>query len=265
MTSPEAEFTRELEVFCTEAESGIQFFYSWLTVHAVAGDDKRIYQFLNQSRLFWNTVLGALQTASFIALGRVFDQDPSTHNVDRLLRIAQTNLNIFSKEALAERKRRASPNADEWLTEYLRKVYVPMADDFRRLRRHVAAWRKVYERTYRPLRHKVFAHKQLFGPADIKALFAKTKIRELQRLLIFLSRLYEALWELFYNGRKPNLRPARYSVKAMREHPSPEHRRRAVQERLIHESEQFLKSLVRESQQGAVWGANSRRALERGR
>jgi hypothetical protein len=200
MTYPEAQFTRELEVFDAEVASAIQFFYSWLTVLTVAGDDKRIYQFLNQRRLFWNTVLGALQTASFIALGRIFDQDSSTHSIDRLLRIARSNLTIFSKEALAERKRSTSPNADEWLTEYLRRVYVPTANDFRRLRRHVAARRNVYENNYRPLRHKVFAHKQLLDAPEIKALFAKTKIRELQQLLIFLSRLYDALWELFYNG-----------------------------------------------------------------
>jgi len=101
----------------------------------------------------------------------------------------------------------------------------------------------------------VFAHKQLLGPADIKALFAKTKIRELEQLLVFLSRLHEALWELLYNGWKPNLRPARYSVKAMREQPSPEHRRRAVQERLIHEIEQFLKSQARERPTHAARGA----------
>jgi hypothetical protein len=231
MTSPETEFTRELDVFYAQVQSAIQFFYSWLTVLTVASDDKRVYQFLNQRWLFWNTVLGALQTASFIALGRIFDQDPSTHNIDRLLRIARTNLTIFSKEALAERKRRTSPNADKWLTEYLCRVYVPTADDFRRLSRHVDARRKVYENNYRPLRHKLFAHKQLLDPADIKALFAKTKIRELQQLLIFLSRLYDALWELLHNGWKPNLRAARYSVKAIREQPSPEHRSRAVQER----------------------------------
>lgn len=252
--SPEAEFTRELEVFYAEVASAIQFFYSWLTVLTVAGDDRSVYQFLNQRRLFWNTVLGALQTASFIALGRIFDQDPSTHNIDRLLRIARTNSTIFSKDALAERKRKTSPDADKWLTEYLRRVYVPTADDFRKLRRHVAARRKVYENNYRPLRHKLFAHKQLLDPADIKALFAKTKIRELQQLLIFLSRLYEALWELLYNGWKPNLRAARYSVKAMREQPSPEHRRPAVQERLIHEIEQFLKSQVHENPTRAARG-----------
>lgn len=249
MSSPETEFTRELEVFRTEAESAIQFFYSWLTVHAVASSDKRVYRVLNQAPLFWNTSLGALQTASLIALGRVFDQDPSTHNIDRLLRIAQSNLSIFSKEALAERKRRGSTNANEWLPEYIRDVYVPTSEDFRRLRRYVAARRRIYESNYRPLRHKVFAHKQASDRADIEALFAKTKIRELQQLLVFLSRLHEALWQLLNNGRKPDLRPARYSVRRMREQPSPEHRRHAVTERLIHETERFLKSLALEAQQ----------------
>ena len=36
MTSPEAEFTRELEVFYAEVVSAIQFFYSWLTVLTLA-------------------------------------------------------------------------------------------------------------------------------------------------------------------------------------------------------------------------------------
>ena len=255
MTSPETEVTLELEVFYSEKTSAIQFFYSWLTMLTVAGDDKHVYQFLNQRRLFWNTVLGALQTASFIALGRIFDQDFSTHNIDRLLKIAWSNLTIFSKEALAERKRRTSPNADKWLTEYLRKVYVPTANDFRRLQRHVAARRKVYKKNYGPLRHKLFAHKQRLDSADIKALYTKTQIRELQQLLIFLSRLYEALWELLNNGRKPNLPAARYSVKAMRERPSAEHRRPVILERLIHEIEQFLKSQVHESPTRAARGA----------
>jgi hypothetical protein len=41
----------------------------------------------------------------------------------------------------------------------------------------------------------------------------------------------------------------------MREEPSPAHRRRAVQERLIHETEQFLKSLLHELLTRAARGA----------
>ena len=248
MAQPETTFANELEVFQTEAESGIQFFYSYLTIHAVAGDHKEVHRLLNRAPLFWNTVLGALQTSTFIALGRVFDQN-STHNIDCLLQIAQSNIGIFSKEALSGRKRRASANADEWLEEYLRDVHVPNADDFRRLRRHAAKQRKLYEKNYRALRNQVFAHKELSAQGDIQALFAKTNIRELQQLLVFLRRLHEALWQLYHNGRKPTLRPARYSVKRIREQPSPEQTGRALHERLTHEIEVFLRDVAVEAQQ----------------
>jgi len=248
MIQPEDVFANELEVFRTEAESGIQFFYSYLTVHAVAGEHKEVHRLLNRAPLFWNTAVGALQTSTFITLGRVFDQQ-SKHNVDRLIKIAQSNMAIFSKEALAGRKRRDSANADEWLDEYLRDVYVPNADDFRRLRRHVAKRRKVYEDNYRALRHQIFAHKIISAKEDVQALCGKTNVRELQQLLIFLRRLHEALWQLYHNGHKPTLRPARYSVKRIREQPSPEHRGRALQERLVYEIEAFLRTAANEAQQ----------------
>ncbi len=242
MIKPEDIFANEFEVFRTEAESAIQFFYSFLTVHAVAGEHREVVRLLNRAPLFWNTVLGALQTSTFIALGRVFDQK-SKHNVDRLLRIAQSNMDIFSKVALAGRKRRASANADEWLDDYLRDVYVPSADDFRRLRGHVAKRRRAYEDNYRALRHLFFAHREVSAKEDVQALFDKTNVRELQQLLIFLRRLHETLWQLYNNGLKPTLRPARYSVRRIREQPSPEDRGRALQERLTHEIEAFLTAL----------------------
>jgi AbiU2 len=248
MMEPEDLFANELEVFRTEAESAVQFFYSYLAVHAVAGEHNEVHRLLNAAPLFWNTILGALQTSTFIALGRVFDQQ-SKHNLDCLLRIGQSNLAIFSKEALAGRKRRLSADADEWLDGFLSDVYVPDADDFRRLRRHVARRRKIYEEKYRALRHQFFAHKEVSAREDVQALFGKANIRELQQLLVFLRRLHEALWQLLFNGRKPTLLPARYSVRRIREQPSAEHQGRALQERLTHEVEAFLRTAANQAQQ----------------
>jgi hypothetical protein len=83
------------------------------------------------------------------------------------------------------------------------------------LRAHVRKIRKIYEEKYRDLRHLIFAHKGTSDPAAITALFAKTNIRELQRLLVSLSALYDALWQSFVNGRRPVLRPRRYSVRRL--------------------------------------------------
>lgn len=243
VSNPERDFERELEVFRTECQGAIQFFYSWQTVHAVAGSDKAVQRALNDAPLFWNTSLSALQVATFIALGRVFDPDQKNHNVSRLLALGHKNLGIFSKEALADRKRKLSANADEWLPEYLSSVYEPSSEDFRRLKQHVAVRRRIYEANYKALRHGVFAHRGPLERADVDALFAKTNIRELQQLLVFLNRLYEALWQLLFNGIKPTLRPGRYSVARMRAQPSPQRNREALQERLIHDTEKMLQLL----------------------
>jgi HEPN superfamily AbiU2-like protein len=235
----EADFERELEVFRTEASLASQFFYAYLTIHAVGGDTA-IHRLLNSAPLFWNTILGGLQSGTFVTLGRIFDQN-STHNIDRVLNMAQNNSQIFSKAALGDRKRIASPNNIAWLDDYLRTAYVPTAGDFRRLRKHVSKYRKIYEAKYRDLRHKLFAHKLISDGAAISALFAKTKVRELERMLVFLDALYECLLQMFINGRKPVLRPRRYSVRRMRARPSAQAHRNSVQERMIIEAEKFLR------------------------
>lgn len=65
---------------------------------------------------------------------------------------------------------------------------------------------KTYEKTYRPLRRKVFAHRAVAIQTEVAGLFAKTNRRELRELLVFLNRLHETLWETYHNGHKPILR-----------------------------------------------------------
>lgn len=234
------EFSTDLELFRTEVESAIQCFYTWDAIHTVAASDKKVFRLLNQAPLFWNTSLGALQTSTIVALGRIFDPDPKSHSITRLLKIAQADLSIFSKAALAARKRAQSNNADEWLPKYLLTVYEPSNEDFRRLKRHVAKRRKLYEEKYQPLRHKVFAHREVLNQVEVADLSAKTDIRELQQILIFLRKTYETLWELYFNGQKPLLRAARFSVQRMLDVTSPTLGRATLQERLVHETRHFL-------------------------
>ena len=243
MVGNSQEFERELDTFRKEGDSAVQFFYSWLSIHAAAGQTPNALAALNKTPLFWNTTLGALQTATFVTLGRIFDPSTNNHSVTKLLSLAMNDLSIFSKEALAERKRKESTNADEWLPEYLRDVFVPNVRDIRRLKQHVAKRRKIYERVYQPIRHQHYAHRSASSTADIDSLFGKTNIRELQQLLTFFRRLHEALWQLYINGKKPTLRPTRYSVNRMLEKPSPNANQAQLQERLVHETKLLINSL----------------------
>jgi hypothetical protein len=237
--SVEEQFERELEVFRTEAETAAQFFYAFLAIHASAAAEQKVHRLLNTAPLFWKTILGSLQTASFVALGRVFDQN-STHNVDRLLKLAQDNPQMFSKAAFARRRKGPATTPPHWLNDYLKHVYVPKPADFRRLRGYVSKHRKIYVEKYRPLRHQIFAHKILSDAAAVSALFAKTDIREMERMLVFMMSLYNALWQLFANGIRPALRTHRYSVNRMRDRAAKGVRGNSVHERLVFEVEHFL-------------------------
>jgi hypothetical protein len=234
-------FERELEIFRTEAEACAQFLFAFLAVHDVAYRKKAVHKLLNRAPLFWNTCLGALQASAFITLGRVFDSN-SPHNINQLLKVAQDNrTQLFSKAALGRRKQGSKPQPPEWLPDFLRSAHEPSADDFRRIKRRVAKWRRTYEANYRDVRHQVFAHKKATEQPEITALFRKGTNRELQHLIASLATLHEALWELFMNGRKLVLRPVRFSVAGIRKRPKPKFfSNRAVQEGITHEAQEFL-------------------------
>lgn len=241
MPSPEARFERELNIFRTETEQATQFYFALLAINDVAYEEKMVRAFLNRFALFWNTCAGALQTSAFIALGRVFDQC-SAHNVDKVLRIAQENGQVFSKAALARRLGGIDPRGSQWVDEFVQDAYEPTPKDFRRLRAYVRKWRRIYEANYRDVRHKFFAHKETADEAEVAELFRKGTNRELQQMLRFLGQLHRALWQLFFNGRRPVLRPARYSVAKMRKRPAlPSYSGVGIQEHITREVEELLK------------------------
>lgn len=239
--APEILFEQELEVFRTEVETALQFFYGFLAIHASAADTPAVHRLLNTAPLFWNSTLSALQTSTFVVFGRIFDQN-SPHNIGILLGLAQDNPSIFSKPALKRRKLASAPNAPSWITEYMDTAYVPKPADFRRLRGYASKHRKTYLAKYQDLRHKVFAHREITDATQITALFARTNIREMQRMLLFCLSLYDALWQLFVNGRKPVLRSRKISVDRIRKRGVARRRSNAVHERVVEEADAFLKA-----------------------
>lgn len=211
-TQPEARFEYELEVFRREADEAVQHLFAYLTMHAVAGDHKEVRQLYNSAPLFWLTTLRALQTSVFIVLGRIFSQD-SEHNLDALLGIAEKDREIFSRESLARRKSQIS-GLD--VNKYVSDAYVPAADDFRGFRRQIKEWRCIYEANYRAVRNQIFAHAEVSQPDDVHALFARTKIQELEVLVTDLVTFHSRLQNLLQNGFRPTGDRVNSSVQALR-------------------------------------------------
>ena len=138
------------------------------------------------------------------------------------------------------KKRQNSSNADEWLSDYLEKAYVPSHDDFRCLRKYVKKYRRIYQSNYDPIRDRIYAHKEYAASSDKHDLFARTKILELEKLFAFLNHVYGILWELYFNGRAPQLKRISFSSARLLRDRAPRYMSHTVQEDIAAEVQGFL-------------------------
>jgi hypothetical protein len=259
-STPEERVESELAIFSREVDAAAQFLYAQMTINLRARANRSVLRALNDTPRFWNTVAGALQLSTFIALGRIFDQD-SPHNVDRLLRVCQEHPEVFSKEALAARKRRLSKTADEWLAGYMAKVKEPTALDFRHLRKVVAGYRRIYQAQLSRIRNEVFAHKRVVDPAEVAALFGTARTKDFERVVVGLGELQSALWQLLYNGSKPVPRRRPSSARRLTRQPNYRLDPNRLPDMLIREAKECME-IVRRGADAQRESARETRARE---
>lgn len=212
-------FADELEIFRTEEEVAQQYFFGYLALQTIPSRNPAVLDRMNDHPLFWITTRHALLLSAFVALGRIFDQDPrSIHNIDKLLRSVWRNIGEFTRAELAKRKIASGLNPAAAAAYVVGKCDLT-PKDVGAMRKEVAAWRKVYEARYREIRHGVFAHKGL-NSADSNLLMAQTNIKEMKSMFGFLHALHSALWELYNNGRPPDLTPVGFATHPQIRYPS---------------------------------------------
>ena len=251
-------FERELELFRKECEGAAQFFFGHLAINEMAKRRESVLRLLNRNAMFWNTAAAGMQTAAIVATGRVFDQG-SPHSIDKVLRLAQNHSSIFSKASLGRRKQAGANEPTSWLTAYLESAHVPSTADFRRLRSHIKERRRIYEARYRDLRHKVYAHRVVGEDDELAPIVAKTNVRELERLVLFLLRFYESMWHLYMNGRKPTLGRLRYTISREGRLSLPRRSARDVHRQMVFETKNVL--LGAAAQQTTAPDSRRRRTL----
>jgi len=188
------EFQSEINIACWS-------FYTWKNIHNIAAEDKKVHQALNGNALSWNIILYSLQSTFFITIGRLFDTDGRSFSVHTFLRKCIENVDQFSKDALRKRRIKGSEaNKPSWLDEFIEKSYQPNKEDFLKLKDEVSKRQKQYESIYKPIRHKIFAHKDLKNIKCVDILFRKAKIGEIQDILYFLYQIKMIIRELLENG-----------------------------------------------------------------
>ncbi len=202
ISDQEARFEYELRVFENEVHEAMRCFYIWRALKKAALKSQRLFHQLNGNAEFWNTVDNSVQSNSLIVLERIFDK-AKTNNVERLLNLAKSCSAIFSKPAFRRRKEKQNPDASHIVDDLMKRVKEPTGADFRQLEEFVAARRRVYNKCYRQIRDKRYAHRER---VDLSGVYALTNTTELSKLLTDLKKLHDELWHWYNNGIKPQMR-----------------------------------------------------------
>lgn len=204
----ERKFLVALEAYRSDVESGLLFLQANIAANEAALRSQTLRDSLGQAALFWNAMQSGTQQSAIIALGRIFDQK-SGHNLDRLLKIASSDREVFEAESLRCRKIETGLDP-EAARKYVQEYELDTAGEFRRLRRYSKKYRAIYERKFKPARNRVYAHSDVVEELEVSALFVDADIPTLLRTFAFLSQVHSNLWDLFHNGRKRNLWTPRY-------------------------------------------------------
>src|SRR5262245_43256631 len=131
----DAKFENALNVFHAQVDETTQFWFAAATMNEVAKVNEETLSALNVTPSFWVTVRGAMENQAFLTAAKIFGpRRRNPHNIDFLFQVVrEARATVFSKEAIEARKRQGSANADEWISEYMKKVHVPTAAEVNRL------------------------------------------------------------------------------------------------------------------------------------
>ena len=206
----EEAYRREYEIIRSEIAATIDSFYIYLEFNKFASEGGANYDKINRDARVWTINVYALQTAFFVTLGRIFDKSADSHSLYRLLKTTEQHPEFFTKSALADRKTagRLAPAA---VTTFIADAWEPSAGELGCFSAALAPWEKKYQSVYKPIRHKVFAHRDL--TVDPQTLFGEALILDIDGLLYSLYDISELLWQLYHNGIKPGFGKRTYDYR----------------------------------------------------
>jgi hypothetical protein len=88
----------------------------------------------------------------------------------------------------------------------MENAYEPTSSDFNRLKPDIKKFREIYEKFYRPIRHKIFAHSDKQYQSKTDDLWQATAAANIEDVLNFLEDFNLTIKATYLNGRKPELK-----------------------------------------------------------
>jgi len=175
---------REIERLDQEVARAVSSYFILKTIHQTMSKNRRIHAALNATPWAWSHILFSLECTFFIQFERVFDKS-SKHCIDKVVDLVVSHANRINSKA---------------------------EPSLLRLRSRVVYYCKRAE-PYRIIRSKVFAHPVLRETDQIQIMFGKTKVSDVEAILVFLQRCVSSLRMNILNDHEVNLHAQRLPLK----------------------------------------------------
>ena len=217
MANAEERFAEAFKTLETQIAETTQFWFVASAINEIAKGNPDTLRALNKTPTFWITVRAGLTYQAIISAGKIFgSRKANPHNIDSFFQVLrECHAAVFAPAALEARKRRGSANAEEWLPDYMRWIHVPTIEDVNRLHTLMRPHRATYETQLKQIRNQHVAHTDVVDPNARWEMFQKTRIADFENLISFLNQLRDEIWQLYHNGRRPELDPATHTVEAL--------------------------------------------------
>ncbi len=206
-TPSESEVLAALKTFAELVGEATQFWYSAAALNEAAIVDPKLFQALQTGAGFWNTVRGGLEMHAIVAVGRILgERGENARNIDWFREVILNGSAHLSPSAHEARKCNAASGRES-------EGFLPR--DIDRLRFLVKKYKGVYQDQFRDIRNSIAAHSGGLTAAEREVIYGKTRIRDFERALRFLNGLHDAVWQMYYNGRRFGLRSSPASVRRL--------------------------------------------------
>lgn len=200
-------YERYYQEYSDEVHKVLGSYFLWRMIHNRSFEEPDLLDAMNDTPLSWILIRHSLQVTLFMTLGRIFDIDGDAFSIDDLLKCCIEEKEVFSKDNLRARKmEECNGKEPDWLEEYIEDSDEITELSFRMLRGEVSKFRRIFEHTYQPIRHKLFAHADKLQMGKRDELWQKTNIGELESILWFLNDVKDALFNAYFNGVEPSLK-----------------------------------------------------------
>lgn len=202
----------EIINFGINIESSLRFLYSLIAFHEALGNKEYVGE-INNNANFWRLFEASMLSSVFISIRRIYENEPDSHNFQNFIRNCSENIEQFTLQNVKNRKISSGALPIAEAEKYIVGKYQPSQEDFTGLARYVKERSKNMRGVYTKVASKVYAHAIHFKHLEALKPNQSLNLYEIEKALLSVWHVYEQVWQLYENGKKPDYNESKYQYK----------------------------------------------------